>query len=169
MFNGKQEKKMKQTLKKTMTVLTLIGSMSTFAATTGDITISGTVAPELELSLSATTYTTLPIVAGGSATVATANEVCNNLDGYKIYGHALNGALENQSNTAVSTTYDIDYGSSTGVTLGVGSANKVELKDSGVLTASADVDEDIVVNVDAFATAPAGTYQDTITLEIVAN
>ncbi|MBD66859.1 MAG: hypothetical protein CME62_16775 [Halobacteriovoraceae bacterium] len=156
---------------KNLFILTaLVLSLKSFAATTGDITISGTVDAELSLTLSTNSYTTLDIEGGGDHTVATANEVCNDLDGYKIYGYSTNGSeLQNTDNTNVSTSYTVKYDGSSAVSLGAGSANKVQLKDSGALTSSADEDSDIVVDVSAFATAPAGTYTDTITLEIVAN
>lgn len=146
-------------------------SFSAFAATTGDITISGTVDPELSISLSTNTYATLDITGGGDHTVAVATEICNDLDGYKIYAHSTYGSeLRNAANSAVKTTYTVKYdGSATGVTLGAGSANKVELKDSGALTTAANHDSNIVVDVTAFADAPAGTYADTVTLEVVAN
>lgn len=157
-------------MKNLITILTLIGSFSAFSATQGDITISGTVAAELSLSLSTNTYSSLDIVNGGDHTVAVATEECNDLDGYKVYGYSANGSqLENQANTSVKTAYTLKYDGAGGQTLGTGAANRVELKDSGSLTEAADESSDVVVDVTAFASAPAGTYQDTITLQIEAN
>lgn len=148
----------------------VLGSVSAFSATQGDITISGTVAPELSLSLSTSSYSNLDIVNGGDHTVATATEVCNDLDGYKVYGYSANGSqLENQDNTDVQTSYTLKYGGASAVTLGSSDANKVELKDSGALSASVSHDSSVVVDVNAFSNAPAGVYQDVVTLQIVAN
>lgn len=157
-------------MKKLITLFTLSMTAVSFGATTGDITISGTVAPELSLSLSASSYTTLNITSGGDHSVAQATEVCNDLDGYKIFGYSVNGSqLQNQSNTAVKTSYTVKYDGGSAVSLGAGAAAKVQLKDSGSLTQAADYDSNVVVDVTAFANAPAGTYSDTITLQIVAN
>jgi hypothetical protein len=157
-------------MKNIIGLLIVLGSFNSFAAVEGDLTISGTVAPEISLSLSTNTYTTLDILAGGDHSVATATEVCNDLDGYKIYGYSVNGSqLENQANTAVKTAYSVKYDGASAVTLGQGSAAKVILKSSGALTASADYDSSIVIDVTSMPTAPAGVYQDTITLQIVAN
>ena len=78
-------------MKKIIGLLAVLGSFSAYAATQGDLTISGTVVPELSLSLSQNNYTALKITTGGDHTVATATEVCNDLDGYKIYGYSANG------------------------------------------------------------------------------
>ena len=157
-------------MKKTLATLALLGTFGAFAATDGQITISGEVQPELAISLSTNTYTTLDIINGGDHTVAVATEECNDLDGYKIYGYSDNGSeLQNQDNTAVGTSYTVKYDGATAKSLGAGAANRVELKDSGALTAAADYDSNVVVDVTAFAAAPAGEYEDTITLQIEAN
>lgn len=167
LFIDRKEQVMKQLFLLSMLAL----SFNAFAATTGDITISGVVDPELSITLSTNTYTTLDIKAGGDHAVAVATEICNDLDGYKIYAHSTYGSeLRNTANANVKTTYVVKYdGSTTGVALGAGSANKVQLKDSGALTTAANYDSNVVVDVTAFADAPAGTYADTVTLEIVAN
>ena len=153
-----------------LSALVLTYNAYAYGATQGDITISGTVDPELSIALDVATYTTLDIKAGGDHSVATATEVCNDLDGYKIFGYSVNGSeLRNTANAAVKTTYTVKYDGAATVSLGAGSANKVELKDSGALTIATTDTSAVVVYVDALANAPAGTYEDTVTLEIVAN
>ena len=157
-------------MKKIIGLLVILGTVSAYADTEGEITISGEVDPEISLELSTDTYDTLDIINGGDHTVAVATENCNDLDGYKIYGYSTNGSeLRNEDNANVKTSYTVKYDGGSGVSLGAGAANRVELKDSGALTSAADVDSNIVVNVSAFATAPAGVYQDKITLQIEAN
>jgi hypothetical protein len=148
----------------------VLGSMSAYSATQGDITISGTVDPELSLTLSATSYSNLDIINGGDHSVATATENCNDLDGYKIFGYSTNGSeLQNQATPTVKTSYTVKYDGGSAVTLGSSAANKVQLKDSGALTSSVSNSSTVVVNVNAYSNAPAGVYQDVVTLQIVAN
>ena len=159
-------------MKKLLVLITaLTMSTASFAAATGDIVISGIVEAAISIALSTNTYSTLDIVNGGDHSVAIATETCSDLAGYKIYGYSVNGSeLINTTSSANKTAYTIKYdGAVAGVSLGAGSANRVELKDSGTLTASTTDTSTVVVDVTAFAAAPAGTYSDTITLQIEAN
>lgn len=159
-------------MKKLLIGLLATSTVSAFAATSGDITISGTIAPVLSISLSTNTYNTLDIINGGDTSVATATEECNDLDGYKIYGYSVNGSelRKDGTSTVYKTAYTVKYdGAGTGVTLGAGVGNRVELKDSGALTGLTQDTSDLTVNLNAAPTLPEGTYSDTITLQIEAN
>jgi len=151
-------------------LITLLLSGNLFAAISGDITISGVVPSTISISLNQSTYTSIDIVNGGDHSVATATETCSDLDGYKIYGYSTNGSqLQNTGNAAIKTAYQVKYDGGSATSLGAGVGNKVQLKDSGALTASTTDTSAVVVDVTAFAAAPAGTYSDTITLQIEAN
>lgn len=158
-------------MKKFLVGLALITSFSAIAATSGNISISGTVAPVLELTLDSNSFTTLDILAGGDHLVATATEKTNDSDGYKVYAHSANGSELRRGGTSTTfkTAYAVKYDGAAGQTLGAGLANKVELKDSGALTGLTTDTSTIVVDVTAYPTAPDGTYSDTITLNIEAN
>lgn len=158
-------------MKKLIVGLTLLSSFSALAATSGSISISGTVEPVLELSLDSSSFTTLDILAGGDHLVATATEKSNDSDGYKIYAHSDNGSelRRNGTSTTYKTSYTLKYDGGSAVTLGVGAANKVEVKDSGALTGLTTDTSQVVVDVTAYASAPDGTYSDTIVLNIEAN
>lgn len=159
-------------MKKLLIGLLTMASTASFAATSGDITISGSIAPILSISLSTNTYNTLDLVNGGDTSVATATEQCNDLDGYKIYGYSVNGSelRKDGSSTTYKTAYTVKYdGAGTGVSLGAGVGNRVELKDSGVLAGLTQDTSDLTVNVTAAPNLPEGTYSDTITLQIEAN
>lgn len=158
-------------MKKLIALTTTLTTLTGFAATSGNLSIEGTVDAELSIALDTSSFDTLDIINGGDHSVATATEVSNDTDGYKVYGYSANGSQLRRGGTSTTyqTGYTLKYDGASGVSLGEGSANRVELKDSGALTGLTTDTSSVVINVTAYADAPQGTYSDTITLEIEAN
>lgn len=148
-------------------IVGLLASTITFAASTGDLTISGVVAPINDIVITPkAAATALNILAGETAkSVADVSETSNSATGYKISMRSANGgSLNNTSSPTVKkTAYTVAYaGSSTYVSLTTVDQVVKSVSSSSLVTNSSDVS----VNVTAFGTAPAGTYQDIITISI---
>lgn len=159
-------------MKKLILGLLITSTTTVFAATSGNINLSGTIDPVLSISLSSSSYNTLDLENGGDTSIATATEQCNDLDGYKVFGYSTNGSelRLDGTNTTHKTSYTVKYdGANSGVSLGAGVANRVQLKDSGVLSGLTSDTSDLTVNVTGNSNLPAGTYSDVITLQIQAN
>jgi hypothetical protein len=162
-----------------VTVGLVLSSASAFAATSGDVTISGTVAPTLSIALDHSTYSTLDIRAGAAAVVvATATEVCNNDGGYKVAIKSANAlaassatpTLKGTAHSANTVAYSIKYNgadvaldATTGETTALAPAfNTISP------SAEAGVQHDVAVTF-AGVYKPADTYSDVLTLTISAN
>lgn len=149
---------------------TLALGTSVFAATSGTLIIQGTVADQYALVITpnAATYQSLNIVAGSTATnVASVAETANNLNGYKIKLSSANGGeLRHTSNAAKKTTYTLSYDGATAITP---SSTATVVKSVTTLAGLTTNTSNVAVNVAAYASAPAGLYQDTLTISIEAN
>ncbi len=149
---------------------TLALSTSVFAATSGTLIIQGTVADQYALVITpnAATYQSLNIVAGSTATnVASVAETANNLNGYKIKLSSANGGeLRHTSDATKKTTYTLSYNGATAITP---STTATVVKTVTTLAGLTTNTSAVAVNVAAYASAPAGTYQDTLTISIEAN
>lgn len=152
-----------------MLILTLLLSLTSYAADTGTLILSGTVAASCNLVVSpnGSNNTTLNIVGGdANKLVATVNETCNNATGYKINLKSDNGGeLRHSATPSLKTTYTLSYGGQT-VTP---TANYQQVKNVTVLNSPANVNSNVNATVAAYAAALAGTYSDTVTFQIVAN
>jgi hypothetical protein len=153
-------------VKKTiLAAIVLLASASTFAASTGDLTISGTVALINDIVIfPKADSTNLNILAGNSGlSVADVSETSNSVTGYKISMRSANGgSLVNLSNSTKSTAYQVSYDGGSYVSLTTSDQVVKSASTSSLTTDSSDVS----VNVTANPTAPAGTYQDVITISI---
>lgn len=160
---------MKQT--KLVTVLAVLAfSVQTLAASTGTLLLQGTVAAVNDIVVTANSpnNTTLNIVAGESGkNVASVAETSNNLNGYKIFiSSPTGGFLVNTSDSAAKTGYKIAYDGAAAVTPTVA---PLQVKNVTALTGLTTDTSAVAADVTAFATAPAGLYEDTLTISIVAN
>ncbi|KYG66898.1 hypothetical protein AZI86_07660 [Bdellovibrio bacteriovorus] len=149
---------------------TLAVSTSALAATTGTLLLQGEVQQVLDLVVTAQpAATTLNITAGQASTkVATATETSNILTGYKIkISSTTNGELRHTVQPANhKTTYKVSYDGGAEVTPTVAG---VEVKNVNALSGLTTDTSDINVSVVALSNAPAGIYQDTLTVTIEAN
>jgi hypothetical protein len=140
------------------------------AAASGQLNISGTVAPmnSLVIRLSGSNSQSLNILGGEVGNnVASVDETSNDADGYTISLSSANGGeLRLAGNPSISTAYSLNYGNN-GFRQPSTSASTVKTVSSlpGLTTNTSSV----IVQVTKFPTAPAGTYSDVVTLTIVAN
>lgn len=154
----------------TLVALALALTTQAQAADTGTLLLQGTVEVinNIVVTPNGSDNTSLNIVAGESSKlVASVQEESNNIAGYKINVKSLNGSeLRNLSDATKKTTYTLAYGGASAVTL---TTDYQEVKNVTSLTGLTTADSDVNVTVAAYATAPAGTYEDTVTFQIVAN
>ncbi len=144
---------------------------SVFAGPTGLLTISGTVVAIDNIAINPTTDSTaLDIINGENAAlgkrVANPVETSNRIAGYTILMTSANvGDLVHKSLPASKTSYTIQYNDSAFVSL---STPKV-FPGQGALTGLTVKTSVVNVKVAALATAVEGTYEDVITISMVAN
>lgn len=109
---------------------------------------------------------TLPIQAGGSVNIGQIEENCNYTGGYTIKASSPTaGNLVNTINPSLQTSYSLSVeGGLSNVTPGVA---PTPVRSVGALSSPAvGVMKNVVVNVTPYATALAGTYEDTLTVTI---
>lgn len=156
-------------MKKLFIVLAFF-SASAHAASTGSLVLSGTVAliNSIVITLNGSNNTTLDIVNGESAkNIASVAETSNNPIGYKIMISSANASeLRLSSDGTKKTTYQISYDGGSYTTL---TTTPTQIKNVSSLTGLTTYNSAVLINVSAYANAPAGTYSDTVTLSIVAN
>ncbi len=160
---------MKQT--KLAAVLAVLAfSAQTLAASTGTLLLQGTVnvVNELVITANSPNNTTLNIVAGETGkNVASVSEKSNNLNGYKIFiSSPTGGFLVNTSDSSAKTGYKIAYDGAAAVTPTVA---PLQVKNVTSLSGLTTVNSAVAADVTAYAAAPAGLYEDTLTISIVAN
>jgi hypothetical protein len=146
-----------------------ITASTAYAADTGTLLLQGTVAlvNNIVVTPNGSNNTTLNILNGSTALVAKVSESSNNLTGYKINAKSLNGSeLRNGLDATKKTTYTISYDGGSAVTL---STSYQQVKNVTSLTGLTNNASAVNATVAAYAAAPAGTYSDTITFQIVAN
>lgn len=158
---------MKSTLL-TLGALLTLGTVAN-AASSGTLLIQGTVAVVNDIVINANANATTLNITGGETNklVATVDETSNNLAGYIIQVSSVNASkLVNTTDNTKQTGYTLSYDGGTAVTL---TSTAQTVKTVSSLTGLATDTSNVNVNVTALATAAAGTYQDTITIAIVAN
>jgi hypothetical protein len=157
------------------TAVLALASVASFAsnanaASSGSLIVSGSVSMvnSLVVTPNVANNTSLNITGGESAkNVASVAETSNDLAGYKIMmSSATGGLLVNQSNSANSTAYQVSYNG--GAAQSITSAG-IAVKNVASLAALTTNTSAVAVNVTAYPSAPAGVYQDTLTISIVAN
>lgn len=140
------------------------------AASTGTLLLQGTVAlvNDIVVTPNGANNTTLDIVGGAAGVlVASVAETSNNLTGYKINAKSDNGSeLRNSSDATKKTTYTISYDGGSAVTL---TTSYQQVKNVTSLAGLTTNNSNVNATVAAYAAAPAGTYSDTVTFQIVAN
>lgn len=161
-----------------LAVAALLATASVQAAS-DSVTISGTVNAITSISMGAD-YTTLNIAGGANdVTVATAIEICNDLDGYKVALKSDNAAagaagekdhavLKGAVGTSNTIEYTIKY-DDVGVVLvnSTGETSTIAPALTGTTTVEAGVQHTIKVSFTG-VWKPADTYSDLITLTISA-
>ncbi len=150
-------------------ILSLILALSSYAADTGTLILSGTVVASCNIVITpnGSNNTTLNITGGDTnKLVANAQETCNNATGYKINVKSTNGGeLRHGTVPSLKTTYTLSYDGQT-VTP---TTNYQQVKNVTVLNTPANTTSTIHATVAAYPSALAGTYSDTVTVQIVTN
>ena len=154
----------------TIAALTVFAAQQTFAADTGTLLLQGLVnaTNNIVVTPNGTNNTTLNITDGESnKLVASVLETSNNLTGYKINAKSTNGSeLRHSAQASVKTTYTMSYDGGSAVSL---TTAYQQLKNVSSLTGLTSNTSNVTVSVAALANAPAGTYADTVTFQIVSN
>lgn len=147
-----------------------LGCSSAQAADTGTLLLQGTVAVvnNIVVTPNGSNNTSLDIVGGASGVlVASVAETSNNLTGYKINVKSLNGSeLRNSADATKKTTYTLSYDGGSAITL---TSSYQQVKNVSSLSGLTTNNSNVNATVAAYAAAPAGTYNDTVTFQIVAN
>jgi hypothetical protein len=149
---------------------TLLLTQGAQAADTATLTLRGIVplVNEISVSPNGTANVNLNITGGESSKlVASVSETSNNLTGYKINAKSQNGSeLRNTSDATKKTTYRLGYNGQTSVAL---TQNYQQMKNVSILNLQGTATSNVVVDVVALSNAVAGTYEDIVTFQIVAN
>lgn len=145
-------------------ILLFIMSSKSIAASQGTLILTGIVGAEFNLVITPNANaTTLPVASGGTVLVASVLESTNNSSGYKIVLKTSNGGVLKNTISGVdvdTAPYQLKYD---GVLVTPTTTNQV------VKTGTLGTDtSDIEVILPAKPNAVAGTYTDTVTVEIVA-
>lgn len=159
---------------KFMTLTTSIVAAFTFAntamaATSADLILQGTVSVVSEISVAANASSTSLNIRGGETNklVASVDETSNNLLGYKIIiSSPTGGELRHTADASKATSYKVRYNGASAVTP---TTSGVEVKNSGSLAGLQTASSTLAVDVTAYDLAPAGTYEDTLTISIQSN
>lgn len=140
-------------------------AMNANAATSADLTLTGTVAQDCSVSLDTASYT-VDLVSGESdSTVATITEICNDADGYTIsFSSANSGVLQNDDNAGEQKAYTISYG--TGIS--GQSLSQARSVSYSTYTAGNSVPLRMDLSAHGAGVLAAGTWSDTVTVSIAA-
>ena len=148
-------------------ILGLVG-MNAYAASSADLTLTGSVEQDCSVSLDTASYTIDLINGEADSSVATVTEVCNDADGYVISFSSFNGGfMQNDDNADEKKNYSISYGSGTGSIDGE-SLSESQSVAYNTFTASNPVALRMTLPSHGTGVLAAGTWSDTITVSIAA-
>lgn len=140
-----------------------------FAATSGSLSVTGMIAVVNDLSVSSySEATNLDIIGGENGTlVADISELSNNPDGYTIQLTSTNnGKLINTTNSIYQVSYQISYDNGAYLSP-INTPNTV--KNVYFLNQKTTDVSPIKIRFSPYVNAGSGSYEDSITLSIVAN
>lgn len=156
-------------MKKLFSVIAVLAASGmVFAATTGELILSGQVNTVFAITVTPdASATQLDIENGESGTnVASVNEQTNNPGGYKITVASDNdGRLIHDSDSNSFVTYQISYDGGANVQPTTAAQT---VKTVASLAAPADVDSDVTITFASKTDALGGTYSDRLVFEISA-
>lgn len=137
------------------------------AASTGTLTLSGTVVVINELVITPINNTNLNILTGETdRKVADVSESSNSLTGYKITMRSANSSnLRHSLDATKQSAYTISYDGATAIPLTTTDQIVKTSLVSGLVSDSSEVKVNLAGNLNA----AAGTYSDTVTISISAN
>lgn len=144
-------------------------TINSYAASTGTLLLQGTVPSVNDIAITPDPNATALNITGGETDklVAAVSESSNSLSGYHIEMSSMNaGQLRHTSDMTKQTAYTVSYDGGSAVAL---TAVPQTVKNVASLPGLTTVSSNVNANVVAFPSAPNGTYQDTVTIAIVAN
>ena len=139
------------------------------AASSDTLALQGSLAAVNSIAVTPSgSYSALNITGGESnTTLASVAETSNDLRGYTISMSSTNaGELKNTSDGTKKTSYTISYDGASASAPAVAPQTVKTVSSLAGLTTNTSA---VKINVTAYATAPAGTYSDTITFAVVGN
>ncbi len=153
-----------------MAFLLLGISTPAFAASSGDLVLSGTVVAACDVTVTpvAGVADNLPLTSAQTAlNVGSVNETCNDADGYTVTAQSANNSvLEPLGPTSTdSVPYTFSYG---GVTWDLSTGGTVLVTDAFAPTVSSGASSSVEISYSNPGFIEADTYTDTITFTIAA-
>lgn len=152
-----------------LTTFMLLSFAQGFAATSGSLSVTGMIAVVNDISISPYSQATnLNILGGESGTlVADIAELSNNPDGYTIQLTSTNnGKLINTTNSLYQVSYQISYDGGTYLTP---TNSPSTVKNVYFLNQKTSDVSPVKIKFSPYTSAGSGSYEDSITLSIVAN
>ena len=146
----------------------MLASGLVFAATTGELILTGQVNTVFSLAVTANSSASSLNIEGGesSTTVASVNEQTNNPGGYKItVASDNNGKLIHNSDTNSFVNYQISYAGGTGIQPTTAAQ---QVKTVSSLSTPANVNSSVAISFTGKQDALGGTYGDRLVFEIAA-
>jgi hypothetical protein len=146
-----------------------VAAPQVFAAQTGSITLSGTVAPSCNISVApAPGYNSLDLAASQSnLKVATVTEQCNTRLGYTVKLSTANGTTGGVFAGSTGNAETLDYAVSYGGAPATFAAKEATVTNAATRTGSSGIAKDLAVSYTGTPLA-ADTYSDTLTVSITA-
>jgi spore coat protein U-like protein len=152
-----------------LALLVLLVAIPSFAGTTGQLTISGSVPLNISIAVAPTSSATnLPLSTGTGSTpltVANVTEISNSHSGYSVALSSANAGVLKEASGSSSLAYSLTYGNAT-ISFTNGSAvitnTKGQTSSSGTVNA-------LAISFQSGSSLPADTYSDTLTFTIAAN
>jgi hypothetical protein len=159
--------------KLTLSLIVLLVSVSLFAATTADVTITGQVAGRLSISAASTAVTLSgfenSLGSEATFTVTTITENSNQKTGYTVTVESARGwnlvYFASTYDTDFQIPYKLVYGTTTFEPNGT---DPVELTDTTTRTTGAGVEKTFDIKATVPDDVPAGDYRDVLTFTIAA-
>lgn len=152
-----------------LTLFILSSLTQLYAGTSGSLSVSGIITVINDLSTSPYSKATdLNITSGETGTlIADIVELSNNPDGYNIQLTSQNaGKLINTSNTSYQVSYQLSYNNGSYINL---STTPVTAKSIYFLNQKTSSVSPVKIKFSGLSSASSGSYEDVITLSIVAN
>ena len=143
-------------------------SVNAYAATSADITLSGSVDQDCSVSLAANSFPINLQNGETDTTVANVTEVCNDADGYVVsFSSSNSGVLQNDDNANEQKSYTISYGSGSG---SIEDQGLTQSRSRSYSTYTSGNSVPLKFDLPAHSTGvlAAGNWSDTITVSIAA-
>lgn len=145
-----------------------LGNIAAEAATSADLTLTGTVDQDCSVALNTSSYSVDLLNGEADSTVATVTETCNDADGFVVsFSSANSGVLQNDDDANEQKAYTISYGSGSG-SIDTQSLSSTQSIAYSTYTAGNAVPLRMNLNAHTVGVLAAGTWSDVVTVSIAA-